>query len=68
MSSFDECTVEPFGHTVLGGRVRGRGFENDALFIQVGLEITRDEFLCVVDTEDFDVSFLLVKKELMVVL
>ena len=56
------------GDRVKGGRVRGRGFENDALFVQIGLEIARDEFLRVVDTEDFDVSFLLVKKELMVVL
>ena len=38
------------------------------MFVEVCFEVTRDEFLRVVDTKDFDVPFLLIKEELMVVL
>ena len=36
------------------------------MFVQIGLEVTRDEFLRVVNTEDFNVSLFLIKKELMI--
>ena len=68
MCALNESSVEVFGYTVLGRRIWGSCFEDDAFAVEVVLEFAKNKFPGIVDMENFEGIILLSNEKVMEIL